>query len=299
MHDERPLLVPVYLNQRLVFDLLAMIEGGISTVTAVSESTQSSEETGRKIGTSFGLSDAFSMLLKIDLAGSRSTSKAEQASGTRSEERVHTPASLLYQLRNSLHEAGRVKLPQQGDALVAGDFVEFEASLYRNPLLEAIDGLSKILDMAILFDDKPKPSPQPKAKGSAILSENEKIKAQMEQFALALRQGAFIDMMTSSFGDGIEAVVTLEVASLNDPQMTDLVDGKFKVLGKVIRCIPDKSESIALTRNTALRSLPKRMLENLSIVFDKLVQDHDFVAPTIRWEIQGPAIQVLPIAIFA
>ena len=31
------LIVPVYLNQRLVFDLLAMLQGGISTVTAINK----------------------------------------------------------------------------------------------------------------------------------------------------------------------------------------------------------------------------------------------------------------------
>jgi len=31
------LLVPVYLNQRIVFDLVAMLQGGIATVTNVTE----------------------------------------------------------------------------------------------------------------------------------------------------------------------------------------------------------------------------------------------------------------------
>ena len=32
MAGNRKLLIPVYLNQRIVFDLIAMLQGGISTV---------------------------------------------------------------------------------------------------------------------------------------------------------------------------------------------------------------------------------------------------------------------------
>ena len=42
MHNiENELIIPVYLNQRIVFDMIAMLQGGIATVTRIT-STESS-----------------------------------------------------------------------------------------------------------------------------------------------------------------------------------------------------------------------------------------------------------------
>ena len=65
------LIVPVYLNQKLVFDLLAMLEGGIATVTGVTrtnEDVDTSESNGRA---GFGLGEALSMLMRVDLSGEK------------------------------------------------------------------------------------------------------------------------------------------------------------------------------------------------------------------------------------
>ena len=115
----------------------------------------------------------------------------------------------------------------------------------------------------------------------------------------SLKSGNTIDLITSSFGSGLTAVVTLEKSSLNDPLMSDLVDGKFRVLGKVIRSISGSGEKISLVRNNALSSLPQHMLVQLGTLFGALGSEHGFSMPEIRWEIQGPAVQVLPIAIYA
>jgi hypothetical protein len=294
---DKQLLVPVYLNQRLVFDLLAMLQGGLSTVTAVSHTTNSSNDIKREAGASFGLSEAFSSLLKVDLSGKRITSGATAIAEATSEERVHTPASLLYQLRNKLHEIEAISAISSDKPVKAGDFIEFEASLFKNPLLEAIDSMSRLMEIAILFDDTPKQTG--KGKPMQASNENKKIKDQMDHFSANLKAGNTIDLITSEFGNGLTAVVTLEKSSLNDPLMSDLVDGKFRVLGKVIRTIPDAQESISLVRNNALSNLPQHMLANLGSIFGALGSEHGFSVPEVRWEIEGPAVQVLPIAIYA
>lgn len=102
MAEDRKLLIPVYLNQRIVFDMLAMLQGGISTVTSVSKTEQSADEKSRKMGGSFGLSQALSSLLKIDLSADATSTKAGSQEESLTEERFHTPASLFYTLRNLL-----------------------------------------------------------------------------------------------------------------------------------------------------------------------------------------------------
>lgn len=288
------LIVPVYLNQKLVFDLLAMLQGGISTVTTVTESSSNTNTDGEKVSAGFGLSEAFSTLLKIDLSGSKEKTAGKEETNTSSQERVHTPASLFFQLRNILLEKGYLKETNE-DLPQAGDFVEFEGFLKRNPIVETIDSLAEMMDIAEAFEDKP----QQKKGSRNQTSENQKIKQQMVKFSDALKAGSTIDLSSSSLKAGYTAVVTVETCFLNDPLMSDLVDGQFKIIGKVIKSVNDSSDSINLLRKTALSKMPSALMLEALGHLGSLGSEQGFDIPDLKLEIEGPAIQVLPIAIYA
>lgn len=290
------LIVPVYLNQKLVFDLLAMLQGGISTVTTITESSSNNNVDGEKVSVGFGLSEAFSTLLKIDLSGSKEKTIESEETNTSSQERVHTPASLFFQLRNLLLEKGYLKEAEE-DLPKAGDFVEFEGFLKRNPIVETIDSLAEMLDMADAFSNKPQSK-----KGnnnSSQQSEYKKIKQQMVHFSDALKAGSTIDLSSTNLNGRFTAVVTVETGFLNDPLMSDLVDGQFKVIGKVIRSVQDSSESINLLRKTALSKMPSDVMLQAMAQLSSLGSEKGFGIPELKMEVDGPAIQVLPIAIYA
>jgi hypothetical protein len=141
---EPSLLIPVYLNQRVVFDLVAMLQGGISTVTRVSESSRQQSSTERDIGAAIGLSNAFASLLKIDLSATRRRRSGDDAGHTSEEERVHTPASLFFELRGLLAEK-RLLFLDGTSAPTPGIFLEFSASLNRNPVIEVADALHQLI----------------------------------------------------------------------------------------------------------------------------------------------------------
>jgi hypothetical protein len=290
------LIVPVYLNQRLVFDLLAMLQGGISTVTAVTKTESSNSSSQEKAGAAFGLSQAFSTLLKIDISGETSKSKKNGEESRVSEERVHTPASLFYQLRNIMLERNLLKLLSPEVSPEPGDIVEFEASLKRNPIVETMDTLSEMMNMAILFDDK---GGQQKGAKRNQESEYHKIQKQMMAFSETLKTGDTIDLTADNLSTSHAAVITLETGYLNDPMMSDLVDGKFRVLGKVIRSLDSSNESISLIRKTALSKMPAPLLGKVFGQLATLGTEQGFGIPSLTLEIPGPAIQVLPVAIYA
>ncbi|MEW5823477.1 MAG: hypothetical protein AB1766_03920 [Pseudomonadota bacterium] len=290
------LIVPVYLNQRLVFDLLAMLQGGISTVTAVTRTESSNSSSQEKAGAAFGLSQAFSTLLKIDISGETSRSKKSDEENRLSEERVHTPASLFYQLRNIMLERDLLKLLSKEVSPEPGDIVEFEASLKRNPIVETMDTLSEMMNMAILFEDKS--APQKGAKRNQG-SDYQKIQKQMMGFSETLKTGDTIDLTADNLSTSHAAVITLETGYLNDPMMSDLVDGKFRVLGKVIRSLDSSDESISLIRKTALSKMPAPLLEQVFGQLATLGTEQGFGIPSLTLEIPGPAIQILPVAIYA
>jgi hypothetical protein len=289
------LIVPVYLNQRIVFDMIAMLEGGISTVTRISSMESSAKGDDRRYGAAFGLSQALSSLLKIDISGERSQKKDDSMAIKKDLERVHTPSSLMQSLRIRLKEEKRVTLVEKTYQPEAGHIVEFKAFLRRNPLIQTMDAFVGLMDLAIIFTENRKQMGTKKGEAD----ENIKIRKQMEKFLQILRSGESVDIVSDTLSSGHRAVITLEQEYLSDPTMSDLVDGQFNVLAKVIRVVPDASSSIGLFRKSALGAMPKAMREQAFTQFSKLSKEQGFGIPELEWEISGPAIHVLPISIFA
>ncbi len=292
------LIVPVYLNQRLVFDLLAMLQGGISTITSFSRTESAGSADTEKIKASFGLSQVLSSLLKVDLSGEKENKASKKQVDSISEQRVHTPASLFFKLRTMLLEREILRIIDGESAPIPGDIIEFEASLRRNPIVETLESLSEMLGIAMVFEETPKQSAKAKGKQGQV-PDHKKIKSQMEAFCNNLRAGNTIDLTAAGLKNEYSAVITLETVFLNDATMSDVVDGKFQVAGKVIRAITDNSESISLIRKTALSKLPMGTLSEAFGGVSALATEQGFDIPDLTWEIKGPAIQVIPIAIYA
>jgi len=288
------LIVPVYLNQNLVFDLVAMSQGGIATVTKVTESISKSDNTSTDASASFGLSDAFASLLKIGLSASEKTDSEKEVSEDRTEERVHTPNSLFFILRNWLSKEGKLK-DYEGGLPVPGDFIEFEASLRRSPMIVGLDAVTKIMELSEVFNP-PDQTRKPKGQKSKP-SEMAILAKQLGSLSDSLKEGGSRDLIADDITAEYQAVLTVEEKYLNDITMSDIVDGKFKVLGKVVRAVESNEGSISLLRKTPLEHTPEIMQQLL-----KAFQDLDegvFTMPEMQTEVEGPVIQVLPIAIYS
>lgn len=290
------LIVPVYLNQRIVFDMIAMLQGGIATVTNITMIDQSKDDINAKAGVSFGLSEALSSLLKIKLSGDVSGSSEESAEKKVDEERIHTPASLFFTLRNLLYEKEILKEDEEKFEPNPGDIVEFETTLKRNPIIETMDSFVELIDLATIFSEEPQKSGKGKKSGT---SENQKIKNQISSFSESLKSGNSIDLTTGELKCKYKTVVTIEIQYLNDPLMSDLVDGTFHVVGKIIRVVPEESDSINLIRKTAMSKMPTSALSKVFSGLSALTVEQGFDLPDLTWEIKGPVIQIIPIAIFS
>lgn len=236
-------------------------------------------------------------MLKIDLSAARRRRSGEETGHTSEEERVHTPASLFFALRGLLLEKGL--LSQDGTSVpTPGAFLEFSASLSRNPVIEVMDAMHQLMNLAALFvqpEQQQFGGRNPKAgKGSTPKTQLE----QIEQFRASLRTGETIDLTTGALRSGHRAVVTLETRYLNDPSMGDVVDGTFTVVGKVTRVLPPGTGAISLIRKTALGRLPPPVLNQAFTGLNALSAQQGFSLPSVEWEIEAPVIQILPVAIY-
>ena len=291
MPETTDLIIPVYLNQRIVFDLMAVLEGGLASVTQVSQTTLVAANTTQQIGATFGLGAALSSLLKIDLNAKRDKQDSDSNSTTKTEERIHTSVSLFIALRAALREKGHLKQLESDSIVSPGDLIEFASTLHRNPLIETLGSFLEMIDMFQVFLDKPK------GKGNQQ-QEMTQIKKQMGSLVSSLKTGETTDLTTQQLVSGHRAVISLENQSLNDPTMSDLVDGTFRVIGKVTRVISEAEGAISLNRKSAINRLPTAVWEQFKITMAS-PELSAMALPPLEWEIKGPAIQVLPIAIFA
>jgi len=294
---ENELIIPVYLNQRIVFDMIAMLQGGIATVTRVTSMESSSVGDKQQYGATFGLNKALSSLLRIDVSGNREKQKNDSSGTQTNEEKVHTPASMFQMLRKSLVAGNKLSFIDDKYKPEIRQIVEFTAPLRKNPIIQTMDTFVGLMNMAILFSQTP--PQQHKGHKPQTPDTNQAMKTQMEHFLESLKAGDTVDIVTDTLSCGYKSVITLEREFLNDPTMSDLVDGHFNVLGKVIRVIDDDKDSINLIRKTALSAMPENILNVALGGLSELSKTQGFKIPTMELEVKGPVLQVLPIAIFS
>jgi len=292
MVDKENLIIPVYLNQRVVFDLVAMFEGGIAAVTQVSETQSNSKSLTGEASSVFGLNQAFASLFRIDLSGKVGGTVTSEKGQTQNEQRIHTPASLFMAFRAKLRAKSFIKDDASDVQFSPGDIVEFSAVLQRNPLLETLDSF---IELANMMQALSKGELKPRGNQTSDLDKN---KRQMESLLKSLKGSETVDLTTGPIKSSHRTVITLEQKYLNDPSMADLADGTFRVVGKITRVVGQKEEAISLNRKSPLGKLPPTFLADMK----KSLEGPEFSGFKLRpleWEVPGPALHVMPIAIFA
>lgn len=292
------LTLPIYLNQKYVFDLLAIVENGFSQVETVKTGQSNSGSEKDSIKGEVGLSNVFAFL-KFGFSGDSTTEKANQTQQEVSKEKIHTPNSLFSRLRSYLHE-NELILTKDFLSSKPGDFVEIKLALRKNPLIDTLDGFSSLMKMAMLFDDTSSNSGQNnKNQQRQNKNPNQKILDQMDSLSNQLKVEGSLDLIGTATDDDFQVVLTLDRAFLGDLSLSDIADGHFSVLGKITKVIPKSSEeSVNLLRKTSLSKLNSTLLEQMFSGFAQ-TEEHGIKNQNIETEIKSPVIQLIPIAIFA
>ncbi len=326
--DEKPLIaedlpLTLYLNQRLTFDLLATLEGGFAHFTTVHAADATETSAQRELSGGLGISNVFA-LVGVQLAGQRMRREGQAQTARTEQHLVHTPASLFARLRQTLQDGRQVHQVHKAEDLASicpGKFVEFKATLRKSPLMDFLSAVEEVFAMMVAMDTPTEHNPRkskartiPKgSKGEqnrnrqnqdrATRDNNIAILEQVKAMQTTLTEGKSQDLVAEIQGEQegaqakIRAVLTSEQDFYIDPSMNDIIDGTFSVFGKVTRVIPAKSgDNISLLRKTSFGKF-----DPLEKVFDEL--------PTVMVKIgykdrpdtriEGPALQILPIAIFS
>ena len=288
-------MFPLYTVAKIVLDMLAIIEDGFSTVSQVSYSDHKENSNAQKIEAEVSTSASIlSKLLKIDLKGELSHSGNCGETENTTKEKVHTNVSLLSKFRAFLTDANILKSGFDISNMKIGDFIEVEGELQKNPLINCMDIFVDVLRMADIFAEKPQLNAKTQAK--AQKQQQDETMKKIKSFASELKHSGTVDFILSDSAGTV--VLSAQEQYLSNDNISEILGGHFKVLGKVIAICADKTESIDLLRKTTLSILPHDLLADMF----SCLQNEDmkqYNLPELKTEISGPAVIVIPVAIYA
>lgn len=144
--DKSKLTIPIYLNTKIVFDMIATIEDGFSEVKNIQTSKNRSKEEDAEAN--IGTSNLFAFL-SIVIKGNHKNNNSEGK--TIIEEKTHTTVSLFQSLKSQLEEGKLIN--KDVTRLSIGDFVEIQGTLKTNPVIDMFSGLKELMTLANLFTD--------------------------------------------------------------------------------------------------------------------------------------------------
>lgn len=309
MADDEPKLratdlpIAIYLNHRLTFDLLAALEGGFAHFTTVQ--IDSSERSKREVAgeASFDTNSLLS-LFGIKLGGRASRQRDTDQTEKTTEEHIHTPVSLFARLRGELRARGLVEELTgctHATDTAPGCFVEFEATLHRSGLVETLSSIDSIIQMAHAFgqDVRPPASNSGKRREHARTGKGstDDLRKQIQLLIVAMTGPGSQDLLART-SDGSTLVITADTDHFIDKTMKDVLDGTFRVFGKVTRVVSDASGSINLLRSSPfgkIHSVNQAIINEIK----RLPKVSDLGIGEVEMEVKGPTVQVVPVAIFS
>jgi len=300
--------LPIYLDQQTVFDMLAVLEGGLVNVSQVKNSIGRTDSEASSMTGSIRI--RLLELFNIGLNASQNIQGVDSSQEEILETRTHTPVSLFCKLRSGLiHQdlVTEITDVDQLKELSPGSFVEIKVRLQKSPIVEIFDRLVKIIELIYVSPDH-----QPirtvtnrgkngkKVSSSPVDSQEELIsqQTQLKNFHDQLTKSGSTEVIGLSITPkNITAVVTLNRDSFVKSE-SEFIGNVFTILGKVANVIPPGSDDkINLLARTALAGINTEFIYE---TFSRLnnAEEFNLVLPGVVTEIKGPAMQIIPIAVF-
>jgi hypothetical protein len=291
--------LPIYLHIERVRGLLSQLEDGISDSFLITTAATGKET--KNTGFSAGVRANIPILGGGSVKGGLGKGKEENEALEISRELRHTPSSLLYKCLNRLDQDHRIVVlesAQDFDKLKRGNIVEFWATLKNNPLNDALNSIKELANLASLITDPKRQIPKSRKRKVGTDSIAEYTPKQIAMMLAELIQSNSLELVGEMLDvPGGKAVLSVEPSYFIDQGSSDVVSGEFRILGTTLRIIKPLSEdSIDLLRNTKLGHFDRRQIDQIKQGY--LEMQKTFRLPDFITEIQAPALQIIPIAIY-
>ena len=284
-------ILPLYLNQRFVYDILAIKNDGFTEFFEIKDKIGNSNEQDANIKATLGTNNDFA-LIQANLDGEINTKTSNDNNNEKSYKKTHTPTSLFMQVYQYLNENKKItKLENLSDidTVDSGDFVEIKSNIELNTIVEFFETLDKVIDITEAFSSFSSIDSKKTIKRSPLSN----MKKPIENTLKALVN----ENNNVKYGicklEEKELVVKLNKDYFINSDYSEIKNGKFKIIGKVLEIIPE-GESILLNRENAVglynTNTFKEVKESLNSIPNINFQE-------FKDTVQGKTIVIMPIAI--
>ncbi|MCB2355115.1 hypothetical protein [Clostridium estertheticum] len=283
-------LIPLYTNGDMINNLYTVV---------IEEFAEIKSESTRKLLTISTNTPLYEATCGKIMEGDLNVQFLNEFTSQKIEERVSIVITILSRLKNMLNEQNMLKvITSENDVanIKEFDFVQFTCELYKNPVLEYIEDIIRVMEMQLAF------SPEPLENGDE--SQEHKVKRQVLKILKddmeVCKTEKCIKFISSNIGDSnTKVIVPLEIKHMADN--LDYIEGaRITVLGKVVK-IPNKNKT-ELNNNDLLSGtyfdyLNEEYFKEFKNRFLKdttLINDYD----SNNLVIDGPVIEIIPIAMY-
>ena len=281
-------LIPLYLNGDMINNLYTIV---------IQEFAEIKSENTRKQLTISANTPLYELTCGKIMQGDLNVQLLNEFSSQKIEERVSIVITILSRLKNILNEQSLLKvINNENDVknIKEFDFVQFTSELYKNPVIEYIEDIIRVMEMQLAF------SPESVEGGDE--SKEHKVKRQvlkiLKEDMENCKKEKCLKFISSSIGNSnTKVIVPLEIKYMADN--LDYIEGaKITVLGKVVRISKEnENNSNSLLSGTYFDYLNEEYFQEFKNRFLKntnLIRDYD----KNQLEINEPIIEIIPIAMY-
>lgn len=284
-------ILPLYLNQRFIYDILAIKNDGFTTFFEIKDKKENNNEYDTNIKTGFGTNNNFA-LIQTNASGELNTQTSNNINNEKSYTKTHTPTSLFMQVYQYLNENKKIiKLKNLTDInnVDSGDFVEIKSNIELNTIVEFFETLDKVIDITEAFSSFATIDAKKTVKRSPLSN----MKKPVENTLKALKN----ESNNVKYGicklEGKEIVIKLNRDYFINGDYSEIKNGKFRIIGKVLEIVPE-GESILLNRENAVGLYDPNTFKEVKEALNSI--------PNINFQkfkdiVQGKTIVIMPIAI--
>ena len=306
MSEQIRLIHPIYLDIPMLVSFAAAIEGGLSFGAEVTREASTTAAVAAEGNARFGFSGLFSRFLDasadLKVAGAHEDEERSVVKSSRS----HTEASVAILLYDRLRrDRGYIVDPEtleDAKGVEPGALIEIVGTVEKNAIdamIDYIDAADILSNMGSGEQKTPPVSTSGKRRGSGVRNDKQEIQSPLGQMRALLdkdRKRTPISnvLLRCAVPNDITAILSLRTENLRDLTLSELHKNSVRVLGKVTRVI-GQGESMSPFENYGMALLSPN---TLSALFHQLLDNDNLAIEFSEVQVQGPALQILPLMVF-
>lgn len=281
-------LIPLYINGDMINNLFTVV---------IQEFAEIKSENTRKQLTITANTPLYELTNGKIVQGDLNVQLLREFSSQRIEERVSIVITILSRLKNILNEQSLLKIINTESSVKAikeFDFIQFTSELHKNPVLEYIEDIIRVMEMQLAFSPESDENGGESAEHKIKMQVLKILKSDMEN----CKREKCLKYISGNIGESnVRIVVPLEIKYMADN--LDYIEGaRITVLGKVVR-ISEETEinNYSLLSGTYFDYLnEEHFLEfkNRFLKNTNLIKDYN----RSGLEVSGTIIEIIPIAMY-